>query len=57
MKRLDSYELGHGPLFAKGRYVYRRKILPIVLRHAISGTAHINTEDKVPRIAGAGHVD
>jgi len=23
------------------------KILPIVLRHAISGTAHINTEDRL----------
>ena len=45
VKRLDSYELEHGPLFAKVVTFIEEKILPIVLRHAISGTAHINTED------------
>jgi adenylate kinase len=47
VKRLDSYELEHGPLFARVVTFIEEKILPIVLRHAISGTAHINTEDKL----------
>jgi adenylate kinase len=47
VKRLDSYELEHSPLFAKVVAFIEEKILPIVLRHAISGTAHINTEDKL----------
>ena len=47
VKRLDSYELEHGALFAKVIAFIENKIIPIVLRHAISGTAHINTEDKL----------
>lgn len=47
VKRLDSYELEHGPLFARVVTFIEEKIIPIVLRHAISGTAHINTEDKL----------
>ena len=47
VKRLDSYELEHGPLFAKVIAFIENKIIPIVLRHAISGTAHINTEDEL----------
>jgi adenylate kinase len=47
VKRLDSYELEHGPLFARVVTFIEEKVLPIVLRHAISGTAHINTEDKL----------
>ena len=45
VKRLDSYELEHGPLFARVVAFIEDKILPVVLRHAISGTAHINSED------------
>lgn len=45
VKRLDSYELEHGALFAQVVEFIEKKILPIVLRHAISGVAHINTED------------
>jgi len=45
VKRLDGYELEHGALFAKVVTFIEEKILPIVLRHAISGTAHINAED------------
>jgi adenylate kinase len=45
VKRLDSYELEHGPLFAKVVAFIEEKILPIVLRHAITGIAHINSED------------
>lgn len=47
VKRLDGYELEHGPLFAGVVTFIEEKIIPIVLRHAISGTAHINTEDKL----------
>src|SRR5258705_1083298 len=47
VRRLDSYELEHGLQFAGVVAFIEEKILPIVLRHAISGTAHINTEDKV----------
>jgi adenylate kinase len=47
VKRLDGYELEHSALFAKVIDFIEKKILPIVLRHAISGVAHINTEDSV----------
>ena len=47
VKRLDGYELEHGPVFAGVVTFIEEKILPIVLRHAISGAAHINTEDKL----------
>jgi adenylate kinase len=47
VKRLDSYELERAPLFAKVIAFIENKVIPIVLRHAISGTAHINTEDKL----------
>jgi len=45
VKRLDSYELEHAPLFARVVAFIEERIIPIVLRHAISGTAHINSED------------
>jgi adenylate kinase len=45
VKRLDSYELGHRDLMARVIAFIERKMMPIVLRHAISGVAHINTED------------
>jgi len=47
VKRLDSYELEHGRLFASVVAFIEKKMMPIVLRHAISGIAHINTEDAV----------
>src|SRR6478672_3194716 len=47
VKRLDSYELEYGELFAKVIRFIERKMIPIVLRHAISGVAQINTEDPV----------
>ena len=47
VKRLDSYELESRELFAKVIVFIERKMMPIVLRHAISGVAHINTEDAV----------
>jgi adenylate kinase len=44
VKRLDSYELEHNELFAKVTGFIEHKIMPIVLKHAISGVALINTE-------------
>lgn len=47
VKRLDGYELEYRDLFAKVIKFIERKMMPIVLRHAISGVAQINTEDPV----------
>lgn len=47
VRRLDSYELEHTDLFKSVAGFIERKIMPIVLRHAISGTALVNTEDTV----------
>jgi adenylate kinase len=47
VQRLDSYEFEHGALFARVVTFIENKMMPIVLRHAISGIAHINTEDPV----------
>jgi Adenylate kinase and related kinases len=45
VKRLDSYEFGQPELFAQVVTFITRKIMPIVLRHSISGVALINTEE------------
>ena len=45
VKRLDSYELEHSEQFANVAKFIERKMMPIILRHAISGTALVNTED------------
>jgi adenylate kinase len=47
VRRLDAYELEHPERFAKVIAFIEKKIVPIVLRHAISGVAHINAEDPV----------
>ena len=47
VNRLDSYELENPELFAKVTQFIETKIIPIVLRHAISGVALINTENSV----------
>jgi adenylate kinase len=47
VQRLDTYELEHGPLFASVVAFIEKKMMPIILRHAISGSALINTEDPV----------
>src|SRR6185503_20713097 len=47
VKRLDGYELECRELFTKVVAFIERKMVPIVLRHAISGVALINTEDSV----------
>ena len=45
VKRLDSYEFDQPELFGQVVGFIAKKILPIVQRHAISGAAHVNTED------------
>lgn len=47
VRRLDDYEFNHGELFQKVIQFIESKIMPIVHRHAISGIAHINTEDRL----------
>ena len=47
VKRLDGYELENGELFGKVATFVEKKILPIVLRHAISGVALVNTEESM----------
>jgi adenylate kinase len=45
VKRLDSYEVEHGELFKVVVGFIEKKILPIIFRHAISGSALVNTEE------------
>lgn len=45
VKRLDSYEFGQPELFSQVVNFVVRKIMPIVLRHSISGVALFNTEE------------
>jgi len=47
VRRLDDYEFNHGELFQRVIQFIESKIMPIVHRHAISGVAHINTEDRL----------
>ncbi|MEM9026446.1 MAG: nucleoside monophosphate kinase [Verrucomicrobiota bacterium] len=45
VKRLEGYEYGHMPLFAKVVNLIQEKFMPIIKHHAISGRAYINSED------------
>ena len=45
VKRLDSYQFEHAELLSRVVVFIEKKILPIILRHAISGVALVNTED------------
>lgn len=45
--RLDSYEIEHSALFHRVVDLIESKMMPIVVRHAISGRANINSEDGV----------
>lgn len=46
VRRLDSYEMEEPDLFHSVIDFIEEKIMPIVLHHAITGLAHINTEDR-----------
>lgn len=43
--RLDGYEIEHPKMFHKVITFIEERMMPIVMRHAISGHANINTED------------
>lgn len=45
VRRLDAYESEHTGLFASVVAFIEKKLMPIVIRHAISGHADINSED------------
>jgi adenylate kinase len=45
VNRLDKYELEHTELFLQVVNVIREKFMPIIVRHALSGRAHVNSAD------------
>jgi len=45
VRRLDSYQFEHVELLSQVAVFIEQKVMPIVLRHAISGNALVNTED------------
>jgi len=47
VRRLDSYELEHNELFVKIVGLIRDRFVPIITRHALSGRAHVNTEEEI----------
>ncbi len=47
VRRLDSYELEHQGLFVRIVDMIRDRFVPIITRHALSGRAHVNTEDEI----------
>jgi adenylate kinase len=47
VRRLDSYELEHTELFEQVVQIVHSKFLPIIRRHALSGQAYVNTEDRL----------
>ena len=49
VNRLDSYELEHRELFERVVDTIREKFMPIIVRHALSGRAHVNSEDSLFR--------
>lgn len=47
VKRLDSYELEHPELLIRVVEIIKTKFIPIITRHALSGRAHVNSEDPI----------
>jgi adenylate kinase len=47
VKRLDSYELKHSQLLSQIVDLVGTKFMPIITRHALSGRAHVNSEDPI----------
>jgi adenylate kinase len=45
VRRLDCYQFEHAELLSQVAVFIEQKVMPIVLRHAISGNALVNTED------------
>ena len=47
VNRLDDYEARYSELFKQVVEIVKKRFLPIVLRHSISGMAYINSEEMV----------
>jgi len=47
VKRLDAYQFEQPEMLQKVVSFIEKKVMPIVMRHAISGVAQVNTEDTV----------
>jgi adenylate kinase len=47
VKRLDGYELEHTQLLSQVVELVATKFMPIITRHALSGRAHVNSEDPI----------
>jgi adenylate kinase len=47
VKRLDSYELEHPELLSQIVDLVSTKFMPIIMRHALSGRAHVNSSDPI----------
>jgi adenylate kinase len=47
VKRLDSYELRHPALLNQIVELVSTKFMPIIVRHALSGRAQVNSEDPI----------
>ncbi|MHC4879508.1 MAG: nucleoside monophosphate kinase [Planctomycetota bacterium] len=47
VRRLDSYELEHTDLFQRIVELLHQRFMPIIRRHALSGRAHVNSEDPI----------
>lgn len=47
VRRLDQYEFNSAELFQQVIRFIETKMMPIIVRHAISGRAHINSEDRL----------
>ena len=47
VKRLDGYEFEHTALLAQIVEMVSTKFMPIITRHALSGRAHVNSEDPI----------
>ena len=47
VRRLDSYALEHADLLTRIVNFIQAKFIPIITRHALSGRAHVNSEDSI----------
>jgi adenylate kinase len=47
VKRLDVYEINHTELLSQVVDLVNQKFMPIITRHALSGRAHVNSEDPI----------
>ncbi|NQV23082.1 MAG: nucleoside monophosphate kinase [Rhodopirellula sp.] len=47
VRRLDGYELEHRDLFVQIVELIRDRFIPIITRHALSGRAHVNSENEI----------